>query len=114
MSEAPRIVKHSTVDGVGYTVTLYRMHPPAEWDWEARTAAPPHVLVARCCCWTPGHAHPVQAARSAIRRLPRRCRDCREKQREPYCELWRLGPGNWQKLTADERREYEEATVGHE
>lgn len=96
--------KRPRIDGAEFVVTIWHGPFPHEYDWEAHSLD--GVMVARCLCTKSGDVDPVATARRYIRQLPKQCQRCRERAREVWCELWRLGSGNWRRMTAEERQAY--------
>ncbi len=80
---------------------------PHTYDWDLRSMR--GVLMARLAC-VRGAAddHPEASARYCLRQgePQKACRCCQKERREVWCELWRNGPGNRERMTEAERREY--------
>jgi len=97
-----------TVAGQKYVVCMYPTPPPPFWFWEARLPWKPFRIMAQCICTRAGDRDPVRTARRYLRRLPRECLRCRAQHHNAWCEVWRVGPGNWERMTKEERRIYED------
>lgn len=95
--------------GVRYRLLIWPGPFPHGYDWQLRSMS--GVLLAQLCCTKAGDdRNPETSARYCLRQgEPQRgCRLCQKQRREVWCELWRNGPGNRERMTPAERRQYAE------